>query len=439
MEKIPVEVVENICNALDHDQAALKAMRLFNRKFADTAARFLFKTLVAFPHLSSWRKIERIAHCPRLAHWVRKLEVVPLIVGGSTGSFDDWKQRSQDHRVQGHLRLGDRGAAVAELVEPLDDKLAAVLRLQRRYQTWRWWVNGQESIERTAAYFESQGLPLSLPLPALSEVEVAWPSDLWMTGPHPGRRERGGNFRPGDILRPANKRCNAQVSFALPVLHDSELKITSLELHQYRDVLINEIYPVPVFLYLKHLKLHFRHQFLAIFDTPGSIIGRLALANGQNPETYQMKLAPYLANAENLESLVLTLDLFIDRYNDHRDAEDECRWIDIVPILSTASWPKLRSVWFHRVFTRSPHLIRFLMTHGNSLHSIHLDRPVSREIVWELLASRIGTQCANGNCIISSRDDSVFRSSACVKESDFPNNGDWHGSTQDYGHWWARW
>ena len=438
MEKIPVEIIGEICNALDYDQVALKAVRLVNRKFADIAAPYLFNTLTVLPHLSSWRKIQSIAHCPRLAHWVRKLEVVPLIVGDA-GSFDDWKQRSQDHRVQGRLRLGERAAAVAELMEPLHDKLAVLLRLQERYHTWLSWVTGQIAIQLAAAQFESQGLPLSLPLPALSEVEIAWPSDLWLTGPHPGRRERGGNFRPGDILRPADQRCNAQLSFTLLILHDSELKITSLELHQYRDVLINLIDPMPVLIYLKHLKLHFRHQFLAIFHRPGSFQWRLAMLNHPNAETYQMELAPYLANAENLETLVLTLDHFIDRYNDRHGADEECRWLDLVPILSTASWPKLRSVWLHRVFTRSPHLIRFLMTYGNSLHSIHLDRPVRREIVLKLLASRIGTQFANRDCIISCKDDRIFRSSACVKESDLSDNPDWPGSTQDYGTWWAWW
>lgn len=439
MERIPVELIEEICNALDYDQQALKELRLVNRKFANTVAPYLFRTLIVLPHLSTWSKFESITNCPRLARLVRKLEIVPLIIGDCTGTFDDWKQRSQVHRVQGRLRLGDRGAAVAELVEPFDDKLAAVLRLQKRYQIWLSWVKGQEAIERTAAHFESQGLPSSLPLPALSELEIAWPSDLWMIGPHRGRRERNGNFRPGDILSPANQRCNAQLTFALIVLHDSELKITRLELHQYRDVLMNQIHPVPVLIYLKHLKLHFRHQFLAMFDAPGSLRWRLmlanALANGEQTETYQMKLAPFLANAENLESLVLTLDHFVHRYDDRHGPDDECRWLDLVPILSTASWPKLRSVWLHGVFTKSPHLIRFLMTYGKSFHSIHLDRPVRREIVWKLLASRIGTQFANRDCIISCRDDSIFRSSACVKESDLSNKDDWAGSAQDYGTW----
>ena len=365
MEKIPVEVLEDICNVFD-DRVTLKALRLVNKKFADIAASSLFKTLVVFQHSSSWRRVELIAHRPWLAHLVKKLEVVPLVDGNSAGLFIEWKQKSRSHRVQCHLKLGNRGTAVAELVEPFDDKLAAVLRLQKRYQTWLLWVKGQEAIEGTATHFKNQGLPSPLPFPTLSELEIAWPSDLWMTRLHRGRRERSGNFRPGDILSPANQRCNAQLTFTLLVLHDSELKITRLELHQYRDVLIDQIHPVQVLIYLKHLKLHFRHRYLAVFDAN-------ALANGEETEPYQMKLAPFLANAEILESLVLSLNHFVDRYNDRHGPDDECRWLDIVPIFSTASWPKLRSVWLHGVFTRSPHLMQFLMTYGKSLHSIHLD------------------------------------------------------------------
>lgn len=151
-------------------------------------------------------------------------------------------------------------------------------------------------------------------------------------------------------------------------------------------------------------------------------------------ERFEWTLAPHLANAENLENLILTQDRFTDR------REDECVWsFDIVPILSTASWPKLRSIWFGRVFTMSPYLPRFVMIHGNSLRSIHLDRPVSREIVWQLLASKFRTQCANPDCAISSTDDTIFHSkSADVKESDLLNSEyDWPGPEEHRAGWWT--
>ncbi len=422
MDKIPVEIFEDICNVVD-DRVALKALRLVNKKFANIAARYLFKTLIVFQHMSSWRKIDLIARCPRLAHLVKKLEIVTMTVGGNTGTFDEWKQRSQGHRVEGHLRLGDRGAAVAELVEPLNDKLAVVLRLQQRYQTWLWWDNGQQAIEDIAARFGRHGLPVPLPLPALSEIETAWPPDLSASGPHPGRREREGNLRLGivDLFGPANKRCNAHLSFALQILHDRGLEITTLELHQYRDILLDQIHPVPILISLKHLKLHFRHPF--------TVEHKQAMAMFGGQERFKLSLAPYLANAENLENLIVTQDRFTDR------REDGCIFsFDIVPILSIASWPKLRSVWFGKDFTRSYYMLHFMMIHGKSLRSIHLDRPVGREIIWQLLASDIRTQCANPDCVISSSDNTIFRSnSACVKESDLSDNEyDWFESIQDH-------
>lgn len=404
MDKIPVEVFEDICNVVN-DRVALKALRLVNKQFANIAACYLFKTLIVFQHWSSWRKIELIAHCPRLAQLVKKLELVTITVGDDIATFDEWKERGQGHRVEGHLRLGDRGAAVAELVEPLNDKLAVVLRLQQRYQTWRWWDYGQKDIERFAAFSGSYRSLLSLPLPALSEIETAWPPDLCVSGPHPGRQQREGNIRLGivDLFGLANKRCNAHLSFALLVLHAQGLKITTLELHQYREILRNQMYPVPILICLKHLKLHFR--------LPPTVERHQAMAMSDGQGRLEWILAPYLANAENLENLVLTQGRFTDRH------EDECvESYDIIPILSRASWPKLRSVWLGEVFTRSTYLLEFLMTYGNSLRSIHLDRPGDLKYVWQDLASRIRTRCTNPNCVISCSDGTIPHSKpACLK------------------------
>ena len=374
MEKLPVELIENICNALGHDRVALREVRLFNRKFADTAARFLFKTLVVFQHLSSWHKVKLIAQCPRLAHLVRKLEIVTLAigektpVGEKTPTFNEWKQRTQGRRVEGHLRLGNRRAAVAEVVEPLDEKLGVVLRLQQRYQTWLWWYKGQEAIERIAAclYFESHKSPKSLRLPALSEIETVWPPELWIPGPDPGRLRSGySHLGPADLLGPSNQRCNAHLSFALLHLHESDLKITTLELHQYREILLNQKYPVPVLVYLKHLKLRFRHHYTVEWHEAVLIADRLYRSN--------RVLAPYLANAGNLETLILSQEL-----SGGTDMSD-CIWSDLIPILSTALWPKLRSIWVGGLFAMDARLVKFLMRHGNSLRSIHLDRPARHE------------------------------------------------------------
>ena len=427
MEKIPVEVLGVICDNLD-DRGTLKALRLVNRKFADIAARYLFKTLTVFQHLSSWRKIQRIADSPRLAHLVKKLEVVTVTLVNETRDFDVWKQRSQGHRVESHLRQGNRGAAVAELVEPLDDKLTVVLGLQRRCQTWLWWYDGQEVVKRIKACSESQGYPLSLSLPALGQVETTWPLDLWSPGPNPYRRGRKFNFglrmgeyKMGDFFGPTNGCWNAHLGFALLVLNDNDLKITTLELHQSREILLNRMYPVPNLIYLKNLMLHFRRQ------TPEQYNHHMAMADANGKPEWI--LAPYLANAENLETLILMQDLSSDPHEARRVARSGYAWFDVIQILSTASWPKLRSLWFDAVFTNSFYLPQFLMMHGNTLRSVHLDRRVSDEVIWQLLASKFRTQCANPNCVISCSEDTIFRSnSAFVKESDLSHNeDDWPG------------
>ena len=337
MDKIPVELLERICNVSD-DKMALKAMRLVNKHFANIAERYLFRTLIVFQRTSSWARIESIAQSPRLKHLVRKLELVPMIVDSST---------------------------------PL------------RSPAFPW-------LPRTA---------LSLHLPKFSEIETAWPPELYR-----GEREGNSSLSIVDLFGPSNELCNVHLSFALRVLHYGRLQITTLELHQYREILLHQIHPVPTLIHLKHLKLHFRHPF--------DVEHKRARAMSDGKEKFDWTLAPHLAKAENIKSLILTQDRFTDR------REDECVYsFDIVPILSTASWPKLRSVWFGGNFARSTRMLQFMMMHGKSLRTIHLDHPVGPEIPWQRLASDLRTQYANHDCVISSRDDTIFHAkSACIEE-----------------------
>ena len=288
--------------------------------------------------------------------------------------------------------------------------LAVVLRNQRRWETWHWWDLGHKNIERLAQRFPSHQAPFSLPLPALGEIKTGWPFDVSTTGPRPGRPERAANFRHGfrDVLGAANKRCNAHLSFALLYLHNSGLRITTLELHQYREIVKNQMYPVPVLGYLKHSKLRFRHQFTVEWHTA------TPMAQDGLPNCYNFVLAPYLANAENLETLILSQQI-----SNGTDLGD-CILSALIKMLSTTgSWPKLRSIWVGALFTEDVYLVHFLMKHGRTLRSIHLNRPVEDERYWRLLASSIRVQYANTECVISSSDDKIFRSkSDCVIDSD---------------------
>ena len=337
MDKIPVEVFEGICNAVN-DKRTLKALRLVNKHFGNIAERYLFRTLIVFQRISSWDKVKSIAESRRLNHLVKKLEVVPMIVESNT---------------------------------PL------------RSPTFPW-------LPRTA---------LSLHLPKFSDLETAWPPELY-------RGEREGNSSLGivDLFGPSNQLCNAHLSFALRALRFGGLKITTLELHQYREILLDQIWATPTLIHLKHLKLHFRHPF--------DVEKMQARAMSDENEELAWTLAPNLARAENLESLTLTQDRCIDK------RDNECVWsYDIVPILSAAPWPKLRSVRFGEDFARSTHMLQFMMMHGKSLRTIHLDHPFGPEIPWQRLASDLRTQYANHECVVSGRDDTIFHSkSACIEE-----------------------
>ena len=129
---------------------------------------------------------------------------------------------------------------------------------------------------------------VSLYLPKFSELATAWPPELY-------RREREGNSSLGivDLFGPSNEFCNAHLSFALRALRFGGLKMTTLELHQYREILLDQIWATPSLIHLKHLKLHFHHPF----DVEQ--IQARAMSDGN--EEFAWTLAPNLARAENLE------------------------------------------------------------------------------------------------------------------------------------------
>ena len=78
MYRLPPELLREVFDYIDDDQVTLKALRFVDMRFADVAARHLYKTLVVFQHPDSWHKLELSAACPWLGPLVRKLDVAAL-------------------------------------------------------------------------------------------------------------------------------------------------------------------------------------------------------------------------------------------------------------------------------------------------------------------------------------------------------------------------
>ena len=216
---------------------------------------------------------------------------------------------------------------------------------------------------------------MRLPLPSLKSIEMAGPSESWTPGPKVKRSGRETGYTSYCVgCGKGNRHWNAHLS----VLHHNEIIITTLELHRTREILVDQMFPVPELPHLKKLALNFRYQC-------GEYC-QYNLQEWEDVDTPEWKLAPYLANTASLETLILSQDLgFKSRFNSDDPGDDPdsaCTWIDVVGILASAPWPKLRTICFKIFLTRSSLLLHFLQLHSHSLQSTRFDLPVSHMEVW---------------------------------------------------------
>ena len=102
------------------------------------------------------------------------------------------------------------------------------------------------------------------------------------------------------------------------------------------------------------------------------------------------------------------------------DPDSACMWIDVVGILASAPWPKLRTICFKTFLTRSSSLLHFLQLHSHSLQTIRFDRPVSHMEVWQSLASTIRERFATPDCSVWHSYDCWQRKGLSEVEEDWP-------------------
>ena len=106
-------------------------------------------------------------------------------------------------------------------------------------------------------------------------------------------------------------------------------------------------------------------------------IAKYNLQGCEDIDTPEWKLAPYLANAASLETLILSQDIgFKSIFNSDDpdgDPDSACMWIDVIGILASDSWLELRTVCFKSFLTRDSSVLHFLQLHNHGLQSIRFD------------------------------------------------------------------
>ena len=379
MDILSSELLHEVLDFFVDDPESLKALRLVGRRLADIAAQLLYRRLIIFQHPDSWHKLELIAASPHLAPLVQKVDVAALTRAFEPSEFDAWKESSKKIRTK--ERSGTRAGQIATLMESLNDpKLDVVLGIRQRFQRYRRWLKGELAIDNIMYTSEGRTPLLVLPLPNLRAINMAGPTEQWMPGPEIKRTERETGLQASRLMmRQVNLGANSHLSFALRVFHHNQIQITTLELREYRQILVDQMYPVPVMSHLKTLILGFRYKFVESFH----------FTHTDESKKPKWRLAPFLAGAENLTTLAIAQDFKTFRRGLARIQEKERAWIDMFSILTDAQWPKLRSINLHNVLLRSTSLLAFLEKHSDSLESLHIEEPVTCEKPWRALSSTI--------------------------------------------------
>ncbi|MCJ1456054.1 hypothetical protein MMC28_006411 [Mycoblastus sanguinarius] len=170
MEALPAELLRNICAYVGNERNALKALRLVNRIFADVAALELFHSLLVLQHPDSCTKVNQITRHPRLAAYVKKVEITSFDYLSKFYDLSDWEQDMSTLRM-GRLYGGDPDF-FAKIAEDY------VTRLRGLHETYCYWQEGEETTVKILDHGD-RPIPLQLALlPALRSIQVLEPLQL---------------------------------------------------------------------------------------------------------------------------------------------------------------------------------------------------------------------------------------------------------------------
>ena len=420
MESLSLELLYCICDKLKGKRSTLKAVRLVNTTLAAAAAPFLFQTLLVYQTPSSWEKLSLIARFPWLAKHVVKLEVAALDYLPHYLDFGDWKKCTWFSRWNDCCIWNNRAAMVALLLEaretlplevvvldrhmPFEDwrqhpevrkrneqldigivarlsseyrgkielpaelqvsNLEVTLDLVGAYKRYRYWHDGENELSGLLYPSQDPQPVLDLvPFPNLQTVAVLGSRNIWMNSSWDSDRK----FRESCIDKwrcayVVNVQNNVHMSLALRMLDASEVCITRLELHRYREILRDVQFSVPPLKKLKELVLDlpYRIDYNEVFVYRG-----------------RWELPTWLRGADDLQTLIIS--------SQGPEEDDNCCYFDVIALFHGAEWPKLQRVNFQETFVRPKSLLQFLSEHTQSLKSIHVEKPIISTVAWQSLA-----------------------------------------------------
>ncbi|KAI4162437.1 MAG: hypothetical protein LQ342_004003 [Letrouitia transgressa] len=184
MDKLPVEVLDNICATLSRQD--LKQSRLVCRGFKFTAEKRLYHTLYVYPNIDSLYRARCITKEARLSGYVKRLLYKCLGIP-SASTFDEWRKYYLGH---GWLDKYEK----RELEKLFDNST-----LMHHYWQYKNYDNGQDVVDQVKV-INSLLRQISL-CPGLNELEFSYEYDDYCPVENPnGTFDALSTFRSADRL-----------------------------------------------------------------------------------------------------------------------------------------------------------------------------------------------------------------------------------------------
>ena len=215
--------------------------------------------------------------------------------------YESWKVCAV---VRGWITQRDRGDG-ERLEIPLPE-LDSAMGLRYLYERYRYWHDGENELSDMMFHSKGSHPPLNLvPFPNLEALAVLGARELWedlewcshradcRVQEKQNRKSRETAIDPrqeATILRLMQR--NTLLGLTLQMFNASGVNMTRLELHRYREALMDETFPIPALKQLRELALDFSDP-----DAEELVHAK-----------QRWELASWLLGAENLELLKLAQD-----------------------------------------------------------------------------------------------------------------------------------
>lgn len=141
MDKLPAELIDQICHCLARDVQSSKSLRVVSRRFSRTA-QYIFHTLVLYPHGGKWRNLNNIAQSPALAQLVHTIKLVRQRDLPIYGSFESFKHGTEPLR---RMVLEGPNILTGSLATTTASEMEAILK--HAYKAYAYWFVGSNQIK----------------------------------------------------------------------------------------------------------------------------------------------------------------------------------------------------------------------------------------------------------------------------------------------------